>query len=178
MNAVASSSNELCSSLLKEASEKGYELEAEIVGQAKMLLLRFQQIEVKKELRTVCKFIPRGQIQEVVKKSVTFRVDPDLWMCKLARLLTERPEAELAILRSRGWLKMRDDNAFMRSLVSVQRFDLKRLGNREKKVRKLLFIFKIASVTLLTISAFGGSIVGKCWCNYGASNSARWCNAR
>ena len=132
--AIFKSSGDLCSALLKEATEKGYELEFELVGQAKMLLLRLQQVEVKKELRTVCKFIPRGQIQEVVKKSITFRLDQDLWMCKLARMLTERAEAELAILRSRGWLKMQDDSAFKRSLASVQRFDLKRLGNREKKL--------------------------------------------
>ena len=148
LKAVALSSGDVCSSLLKEATEKGYELDFELVSEAKMLLLRLQQIEVKKELRTVCKFIPRGQIVEVVKKSVTFRLDPDLWMCRLARILTERAEAELAILRSRGWLKMQDDNAFKRSLASVQRFDLKRLGNREKKVSEciiLVFVIMFSS---------------------------------
>ena len=132
--AVNSGSGDACSVILKDATDKGYELETEVVGEAKMLLLRLQQVEIKKELRTVCKFIPRGQIQEVLKKSVTFRLDQDLWMCKLGRLLTERAEAELAILRSRGWLKMQDENAFKRSLASVQRFDLKRLGNKEKKL--------------------------------------------
>lgn len=141
--AVAVADGGACSSLLKEAADRGYELETELVGQAKMLLLRLQQIELKKELRTVCKFIPRGQIQEVIKKSNTFRLDQDLWMCRLASLLTERAEAELAILRSRGWLKMQDDSAFKRSLTSVQRFDVKRLGSREKKVWRMCLLWRV-----------------------------------
>lgn len=53
---------------------------------------------------------------------------------RIAQLLLEKPESELSILRARGCLQYLDDSAFMRSLASIQRFDVKRLGIKEKTV--------------------------------------------
>lgn len=58
-------------------------------------------------------------------------------MYKTAQLLCERPESELTILRARGCLRHIDEGAFTRALSSVQRFDVKRLGSKEKTVSSL-----------------------------------------
>jgi hypothetical protein len=67
----------------------------------------------------------------VAKRS---RLDPSYPMFKTAQLLCEKPESELSIIRSRGCLLNLDESAFNRSLSSVQRFDVKRLGSKEKTV--------------------------------------------
>ena len=65
--AVTEQSEDKCSSVLDKANALNVELDADLVSQARMILVRMQHRILKVELHKACQTIPRGHLQELLR---------------------------------------------------------------------------------------------------------------
>ncbi len=132
--AISVGSEERLSKALDDAQTFGVTLDAELVLQARSVLLRQQHKKLKVDLREALRSLPRRRLQELIRTAKRIRLDPNNGLLKKAILHVDRSDVELQLLRARVQLSLLDDAQFKRALSTVQQFDPKRLTVREKHI--------------------------------------------